>query len=61
MGDTDVGEQPGAKERLEGFVFLFGTEAAARAWLEVGANGVGFDPAAAFDNDRTGRLRNCDA
>ena len=46
---------------LEGLVFLLGAQPAARAGFEIGTDGVRLDPAAALDNDRAGRLRNCDS
>ena len=50
--DPDVLEQAGGVERLERLVDLDSVEALARAGPEIGADGVGFDPAVAFDHDR---------
>ena len=54
--DAHVLEQAGGVERLQRLVDLVGVEPLARAGAEIGADGVGFDPAVAFDDDRRGAV-----
>ena len=54
--DAHVLEQAGGIERLERLVDLVAVEEFAGVEVEVGANGLGFDPAVAFDDNRC-RLR----
>ena len=54
--DPHVLEQAGGEERLQALVFLLGGEPA-RAGLEIGADGLGFDPAVASHLDGIGGLR----
>ena len=55
--DAHVLEQAGGIERLERLVDLVAVEAFARVEPEVGADGFGFDPPVAFDDDRARGLR----
>ena len=55
--DADVLEQAGGIKRLERLVDLVAVEALARVEPEVGADGLGLDPAVAFDDDRARGLR----
>jgi hypothetical protein len=65
LTDADILEQAGCVEALQAFVNGRGVQAAAGRF-EVGADGVGFDPAIPFDHDTARRLgigwpsRHCD-
>src|SRR5947207_9243203 len=61
MADTDVGKEACPKEGFERLVFLLRAYPAAGARLEIGPDGIGLDPAAALDDNRTHCLRNSDA
>ena len=52
LRNPDVLKQAGGVERFQRGVDLGGIEALARGDLEVRADGLGFDPAIAFDHDR---------
>ena len=55
--DADVGKQAGRVKRLQAFVDFHGAEPAARTGAEIGAHGVGLDPAVALHDDRIDALR----
>ena len=59
--DADVGKQAGRIERLQSLIEFGGAEPAARARLEIGADGRRLDAPAAFHDDRIGGLRNRNA
>ncbi len=61
VADAHVGKQSGRVKRLEAFVDLGGTQLAAWAGLEIGADGGRLDPPVAFNDDGIDGLRNCDA
>ena len=55
--DAHVREQAGGIKRLDAVVDLRRTELAARTGLEIGADGIGLDPAVALHDHRIGGLR----